>query len=1270
MSNQDFIDLVRDRHGVYVSTNELRELQIELFNQAQRARLLPYHGEIEVNADLGKALLIVGGAVLGGFFLPGLLAGVGGASIGWVSGALLGASIGYKLANLGSNGNQNAPTIKEQSVFGFGGNFGLVQLNSPVAAIYCNNDTNSYTNTDGVFEGGLYLESGAIYTRIAPTTGTQVLTKLSVLAGGRLGEVNLTGMLLDLQPRSNFGSLDVVASVSTGRATQAATAGIDHYCQAVNLGSNNYLGIGSGVVIDSTNYQSEAVIAPQDIVNAFVSNSRTIIKIVSTSAWDAGARSQSVSLTTKYGDFVQFSCKPGELGTLKAIGISNSNTTTAVADINFAVIFRSDNKYEVQLLGSSVFVSTSDYATTQKFELRIYTGFPTNYLQLLVDNAEAWRGTTAISGAVFGDYALFDPTATMNECNYQVGDSAAVIPSNYTTADILPGIGKRFLMSADSMDKFKTGVRYSSNTAGDVQIVSKNPVDGWIEIDQELWLTSADNQTPLPGLGATANARLYPRYTSLFSTTKAVESIEIVILANLDARDSNGRLLSFGIAFSLEMNDGGTWQSIGQAIIVAQSANQLYRSITISNLPKKIYQIRLKPLIPIEVNNPLNSIGESGAVQNFSSSANFGSGAVVWSFDTNATYGEAQIKEIIDVAAGEKTRTSADQGAPARITHVNEIVGSLASPPTYPGFTVCYARIQASDRIQSDPQILWDVRKGRICPNYLAAGNSTSTSTIASVDDVTAHFVDDGVTVGCSMRVLEQGWQRIITSLDQNVLFCQQYTATVSQGSTAHNLVLSIANPSLSEGMPIEGTGIPQGAFIQEVLGTNLVVGDGWGRTVPCSVIGSISVTINGNHSITPGDRYVVWSMASSNYLPDVALDRLLNTSDGLGGIVDRDWFVHYPSFVRARKFCALNNYFFDGVVGNEGWEQWLTETAGSSLLYSTKIDGQYALIPERDERVKGIFNAANLIDYSEPYTEWQNQATNTVYIKYADKRGRVQQKRIQTIAANNGSEFEIAKTIDLKGVTNPNQAIDVGCTTLKSLRAQNRVCKFTTDFASLTCMQGDIIRTQHATIEYLNEKSGWVMAVELPINSRVAVSGAIAAISKTLPAAGSTTLVYCDRPHGLIDGDLVVISGHSVSGLNATHTVDVYDDCRFAVPIAYSAGTGGSIAKQRTVFDQVVKLSEVLTINSNSRISIGHKLSTKCELDLQLSINIDGVITIIGLEQSITTGDLFMMGEQSAIDRTWRVASVKPMMMENKAEIVGLVWDADILNRSGLVIS
>jgi hypothetical protein len=1260
-SSWDFIDLIQDEHGVYIPAEELRELQIELFSQAQQSKLKPYYGPIEIRQD--KILMVVGFGILGAFFLPGLLAGVG-TTIGWVGGALLGASIGYRLANaFDGSGVQTQQDIKSQSVFVFGGTPELVQLGSPVPAIYCNDTNNSYVNSDGVTEGGLFIAAQTIYSKIAPTLGSQILTKLAVIGGGKIAEVNQATSMIDELVVADFGS-DITTAVTDGSYTQGSLGGITDYCQAASQNTNSYLGIGAAVTAEATAWTAATTITAQNLVNATFTTG-TLLKTAGAAAWDAGGRSQALALSTvSYGDFVEVTGRAGQLATAKAIGISTANTTANLADMDFAVVLRADNKYEIFVGNVSQFVSAASYTTANVFALRLYNAYPTNYLQVLVDNAETWRATTSISGSVFGDYSLF--TAASSLTNLQARAIAST--PGYVATDFLPGIGRRFMMSAGRLDLFKNTAIYTNVDAGDVKAVAKNPTAGWVEFDRAIWVSELAGATPLAGQGMKGGGKLYPRYSVLLKTSKAVQRLELVILANLDARASDNGLLQFGVAFEISMSDGGAYQTLGRLMISAKSASQLYRSILIGNLPKKVYQIKIRPLVASEITANITAIGEAGNIQTASTAANFGLGSVTWAYDQSATYIPADAQVVVDPAAGGKIRTAAEQGAVARVTHINEIVVP-ASTPTYPGYTVAMLKATASDRLQSAPNNLWDVRKGRLCRNHLATGTATSTSNTGRVDDVTAHFLDDGVVVGCTVRVLEQGSQRIVTAATQNSLTCQQYTATATQGANAYTLTLSAANPSLLVGMPVTGTGIPAGTFIESIASTTLILGDGWGRLVSAAISPATTITINGNAAITPGDRYAVWSMAASNYLPDVAIDRLINPIDGLGGLVTQDWFIHYPSMVQSRKFCQLNGYFYDGVVDGGSFEQWLTRVASSSLLYPTKIEGQYALIPEQNEPVKAIFNAANLIDYSEPYTEWQYQIINTILVKFTDKRKREQQRKIQTTAASTGAEAEIVKTIDLEGVTNPAQAISVGCVALKSLRIQNRVCKFTTDYANLTCIHGDIIRTQHATVEYTDEKSGIVLAAQPPTNSRTATTGTIATITKTLPGSGGITIIYCSQPHNLADGDTVSITGHSSSPLNAALVVDIYDDLRFSVPIAYAAGMGGNIAKRRTIKDQIVKLSEQFAIGGTTRISIGHR-PMNCELELQLTGNPDGTVTILGIEKTIAVGDLFIVGQSALLDRTWRISTLKPMISENKAEITAVVWDNSILSQSGLVIT
>jgi hypothetical protein len=95
-----------------------------------------------------------------------------------------------------------------------------------VPVVYTNALNNTYINADGEVEGGLYVEAKTIYTRIAPTQGSQILTKIGVLSGGRLAEVNQATLLLGDQKRENFGLLDITTEVSSGAFTQAALGGV------------------------------------------------------------------------------------------------------------------------------------------------------------------------------------------------------------------------------------------------------------------------------------------------------------------------------------------------------------------------------------------------------------------------------------------------------------------------------------------------------------------------------------------------------------------------------------------------------------------------------------------------------------------------------------------------------------------------------------------------------------------------------------------------------------------------------------------------------------------------------------------------------------------------------------------------------------------------------------------------------------------------------------------------------------------------------------
>ncbi|NUR18240.1 MAG: hypothetical protein HOQ12_01770, partial [Gemmatimonadaceae bacterium] len=96
-------------------------------------------------------------------------------------------------------------------------------------------------------------------------------------------------------------------------------------------------------------------------------------------------------------------------------------------------------------------------------------------------------------------------------------------------------------------------------------------------------------------------------------------------------------------------------------------------------------------------------------------------------------------------------------------------------------------------------------------------------------------------------------------------------------------------------------------------------------------------------------------------------------------------------------------------------------------------------------------------------------------------------------------------------------------------------------------------------------------------------VTGAIStsAVSASgVPRHASAGLITTGAAHGLLAGDTVVLSGHSVNEVNGTHRIfDVPSSTQFRIPIALSgAGTGGTWAKLAMLTTPALCIREFLT--------------------------------------------------------------------------------------------
>jgi hypothetical protein len=132
----------------------------------------------------------------------------------------------------------------------------------------------------------------------------------------------------------------------------------------------------------------------------------------------------------------------------------------------------------------------------------------------------------------------------------------------------------------------------------------------------------------------------------------------------------------------------------------------------------------------------------------------------------------------------------------------------------------------------------------------------------------------------------------------------------------------------------------------------------------------SIVVT-NPSISWIRGDRWVAWYEGCSNYFPDIYLDTLTNPEGGLGSLIDADFYIDYNSIVDSKYFCIANNFFWDGVIDKPiPWLQWATRESLGSLLFPSKINGSFALLPEVQRSPVALFNASNVYDFVEEFAD------------------------------------------------------------------------------------------------------------------------------------------------------------------------------------------------------------------------------------------------------------------------------------------------------------
>jgi hypothetical protein len=1271
-------ELIREQHNTDITAQDLAEIQEFLWLRSQTTiEPLSKPGdlghlntvEVDLRYDVVKVLGFVAGAVLGALFLPAL-----GLGIGLFSGALIGGAIGYRLAGLFDNGNAAAAPTKtaDLTLYQFSGVGGLLVLGTPIPKIYGNRSNNP--------DGGVYLnDPGQLYTRVTSSRGSRFLDQVFLLGTGRLGEVNLQGLQLDDKPLSDWEVGDVVVAASNGFHNQEpVSSNVRGHSQAIALSTNNYIGLAPAVKIGVPD-PSLDVLSQLSSNNISSFNNGDFIKNTGVGdGWNAQYITNNFTLPGGYGSYCKISgsFRPPNTNPIRAsIGFSNTATPGANPTNWFIRLEIDGSNWRYWANGINVESGTWAPVPGQDIfaEVRSYRSHPAGYIQIFLNNFEIVRRINHLSAdidSVWGVWSLHTARLTVIDPRH----SSMFIYNN----DIMPGIGMRFRVNEDSVGKLRSGQVYRSEYgSSDISIIAKDVVARWVEFNTDVWISDINSgtvvATPIVIIGQISGTptALLSAYRASVTTTKRVTGVELLIEANISARNANNDLVPHSQAFRVVVIDKANVNyEASRFILISTDEKPFIRSIIIENLPLDIYTFKILPLSGKEIPTPILSLEDAELRAVISPPALIvggQQGTVIVEPGAMVSAADAVAKLSFDG----KSRTSSDSGPAMRITHINELI-SAPTPLTYSGYTIGATRSIASDRLQSAATQAWDIPKGSIVRQYLAYGTTLINSNPHRITVAENALLPGLLVAGDTVRLLGYG-NRIITQvIDLHTVECAPYICPITTVAGSPVIVVSEDNYSaILVGMPISlASGIPADAVVIAKLANNsLLLGDEWERRRVATQSNFVTATFNAALPQTTKEEAVFFSIGSSNYFPDLYVDRLINPIDGLGNRVNQDYFIHYPSIVYCRKYCVKNKFFYDGVFSEGIFEAWAIASAPSSLLYCTEINGQFALVAqEGSPKNPFIFNDSNTSKYVEPGVE--DDGINTVLIEYQDNKGKKKQLKLQTTEANTGIEEEISRSpIILQGVTSRQQAITVGINALKSIRLQNYTNQFDTDIEKgLYCLQGDIVRTQHTATEHQTQNNGFVLSAEPTTNQQLTTIRSI-----TIKAITSGYLVV-DEPHRLhpTATDTLAITGNNVAANNNQYASGswLYVDPTSLIltPAQGTPGTGGTLAIRRNTYDQIITLSEAITLTPQHRISIAHKDRATEENKVITALG-DGRYRVSGVEQTIAPGDAWILSTVGIKEKYWRITSMKPDLKTNTVSLTGVLWDDGVLSADGVVV-
>jgi hypothetical protein len=953
-------------HGIELEPGELRSLivYIQEISKTERNHRLE-SGEVQ---NLPVAVAAVGGA-LGGFFAPAL-------GVSTIAGILIGASLFSKLFDL-----FNRPKQEEEPTraYGFDSVVNLVPLSGAIPLIWCNREINA--------NGGVRASGFLIHARVETFKGSQRYYGLQAFGYGRVGEIDESELLIDDQPLDNFFAGDIEQYVRLGTADQTIINEFPFYSQAISPNTNTSLGVdlrGEAKRINS--------IINDISVNGSVSNGYLASVNPTRFVKNAGtiATFTSEEQITQDDGWVQGQVLLGDRVIRLGMSINNA----------FRFYFQTLENGHYVIIENDVIVFTSGTPPT-----------PPTYVVNDVFRVEYQSGTLLYrkNGNVVFTSTLLPAYPAKLQCQIIDGAISASDVQVYDLrladvkldefGNVEPVTGSTTLsVNEDDIEKFTPSDRYRVNGVN-FSIVDKN--ENILTVDVPITVNGNDE--------------IYAVYTAKFENTQNVSQVDFNFIFSLWGRDEDGKLKRHAIAFDIYIKPTTSTEFVRLYRIFVANKNQgeIRRGLKIKNLPFGKYQFEFRSLERVSGDLPILRLGDGGALTSTPSGITIGANSIILETEYAEPPDDDDANDDLDF--DDKEQISSQNGAPGRITSINEITLpiDLGHPQVsrYPKLSLLGLKAIASERLQSTPTPSALFRKGRIGWALLAAGEAA----IPSLDNQLVSFAENFVALG-----IQPGNR--IRNLDKKT----------------DEAIASVAMSALSTIASMQ-----------------------WEK----------------------GDRYLVYVEESLCYFPDVLADAVRSPDGGLHELVDADQVIDYVSFLKSKRFCKANNFYWDGTLAEtSNIVDWAEREAPLSLLFPSIIDGRLALVPEQYEPPIATFNDAVMESYSE--TLLQPKEYNQVNVRYkdgSDTRFKEKTVTIATIEAFNGLEpiYE-APTIDaISSVTNFAQAERIGQIFLQSSRFQDRGINFSTGLQGLGARPGSLIVALSTITQIYLEKSGFVVEVE-----------------------------------------------------------------------------------------------------------------------------------------------------------------------------------------------